>query len=241
MKFWLDWDWAGAEAACRSAIALDSSSSLAHRMLGVVLSALGRHEDAFMAMRRARELDPFDSVHHALSAQVAFTARDYMTAVECARQATLLNPEFWVAYYQLAQAYERLGHLDAALEALQQAGLFSSGNSKVISLRGYVLAKVGRTGGAEDLLHTLAAVPPEQYVPPYALALLHAGLDDQDAALECLERAYDVHDVHLVLLVIDPKWDPFREEPRFLAVIERCAFVDGTANTRRLPTADAAD
>ena len=117
VKFWLDWDWPAAEAACRRAIALDSSSGLAHRMLGVVLSALGRHEDAFMAMRRARELDPFDFVHHALSAQVALTARDYMTAVECARQATLLNPEFWVAYYQLAQAYERLGHCDAALEA----------------------------------------------------------------------------------------------------------------------------
>jgi TolB-like protein/Flp pilus assembly protein TadD len=241
VKFWLDWDWPGAEAACRRAIALDSSSGLAHRMLGIVLSALGRHEEAFMAMRRARELDPFDFVHHALSAQVAFTARDYMTAVESARQAILLNPEFWVAYYQLAQAYERLGDYEAALEALQKAGLFSSGNSKVISLRGYVLAKVGRTGEAEDLLHTLEAVSPEQYVPPYALALLHAGLDDREAALECLERAYDLHDVHLVLLVIDPKWDPFREEPRFLTVIERCTFVDGTANTRRLPTADAAD
>ena len=38
-----------------------------------------------------------------------------------ARQATLLNPEFWVAYYQLAQAYERLGQYDAALDALQKA------------------------------------------------------------------------------------------------------------------------
>ena len=38
--------------------------------------------------------------------------------VECARQATLLNPEFWVAYYQLAQADERLGQYDAALDAL---------------------------------------------------------------------------------------------------------------------------
>ena len=229
LKFWLDWDWAGAEAACRSAIALDSSSGLAHRMLGVVLSAFGRHEDASMAMRRARELDPFDFVHHALSAQVAFTARDYITAVECARQATLLNPEFWVAYYQLAQAYERLGHYDSALDALQTAGLFSSGNSKVISLRGYVLAKLGRTGEAEDLLRTLEAASPDQYVPPYALALLHAGLNEREAAVECLERAYEAHDVHLVLLVIDPKWDTFREEARFLAVIDRCAFVDGTA------------
>jgi tetratricopeptide (TPR) repeat protein len=231
VKFWLDWDWPAAEVACRRAIALDSSSGLAHRMLGVVLSALGRHEDAFMAMRRARELDPFDFVHHALSAQVAFTARDYLTAVKSARQGILLNPEFWVAHYQLAQAYERLGHYDSALEALQTAGLFSGGNSKVISLRGYVLAKLGRTREAEDLLQTLETVQREQYLPPYALALLHAGLDEREAALECLERAYDVHDVHLVLLVIDPKWDPFRAEARLLAVIERCAFVDGTANS----------
>ena len=194
-----------------------------------------------MAMRRARELDPFDFVHHALSAQVAFTARDYMTAVECARQAILLNPEFWVAHYQLAQAYERLGHYDSALDALQTAVLFSGGNSKVISLRGYVLAKLGRTREAADLLHTLETVPREKYMPPYALALLHAGLDEREATLECLKRAYDAHDVHLVLLVIDPKWDTFREEARFLAVVERCAFVDGTANTRRQRTPDAAD
>jgi hypothetical protein len=79
----------------------------------------------------------------------------------------------------------------------------------------------------------LEGVSPEQYVPPYALALVHAGLDQREAALVCLERAYDAHDVHLVLLVIDPKWDTFREEARFLAVVERCAFVDRTANTRR--------
>ena len=90
-------------------------------------------------------------------------------------------------------------------------------------------------------MHTLEAVSPDQYVPPYALALLHAGLDEREAALECLERAYDAHDVHLVLLVIDPKWDTFREEARFLAVIEQCAFVDGTADTRRQTTPDARD
>ena len=88
-------------------------------------------------------------------------------------------------------------------------------------------------------MHTLEAVSPEQYVPPYALALLHAGLDEREAALECLERAYDVHDVHLVLLVIDPKWDTFREEARFLAVIERARLSMARADTRRHPTPDA--
>ncbi len=229
LKFWLDWDWAAAETACRRAIALDSSCGLAHRMLGVVFSALSRHEDAFRAMRRARELDPFDFTHHALSAQVAFTARDYVTAVEFARQANLLNPEFWVAHYQLAQAYERMGQRDLALDALQKASLFSSGNSKVISLRGYLLAKLARTAEAEELLHNLEAASREKYVPPYAFALVHSGLGEREAALERLERAYDAHDVHLVLLVTDPKWDAFRQDGRFLALIERCSFIGGMA------------
>ena len=90
VHFWLGWDWSAAEAACRKAVALDSSDGMAHRILGVVLSALMRHHEAQSAMRRARELDPLDATHHALSAQLAFTARDYPQAVEHARQGCAL-------------------------------------------------------------------------------------------------------------------------------------------------------
>lgn len=224
VQFWLDWDWNAAEAAFRKAVALDPSYSLGHRMVGVVLSTMGRAEEAEPAMRRARELDPLDFTHQALSAQVAFAARDYPAAVEFARRANALNPEFWIGYFQLAQACERLDDNDRAFDALQKAGLFGGGNSKVIALRGYLLAKLGRVGEAREVLNTLEAVSRERYVPPSATALVHAGLGDKDLALSWLERAYDVHDVHLALLGVDPKWDPFRAHDRFLALMERCAF-----------------
>jgi hypothetical protein len=111
-----------------------------------------------------------------------------------------------------------------ALEALQNASLFSSGNSKVISLRGYILAMLGRTSEAQELLQALKATSNERYVPPYAMALVHAGLGDHEGALHWLDRAYDAHDVHLVLLVVDPKWEAFRSDARFLAIIDRCGF-----------------
>jgi tetratricopeptide (TPR) repeat protein len=223
-NFWLEWDWGVAEAARRKAVALDSSDGMAHRMLGVVLSGLMRHNEAQAAMRRARELDPLDATTYALSAQLAFTARDYPAAAELARCCGALNPEFWVAHYQLAQAYEQLGRHEAALEALQTAAAFSSGNSKGISLRGYILARLGRTAESEQVLETLTTASHLRYVPPYAAALVHAGLNHPDEAYECLERAYDAHDVHLVLLVIDPKWDGFRTDPRFEALLGKCVF-----------------
>ncbi len=224
VKFWLDWDWPAAERALRRAIALDPNYSLAHRMLGIVLSHLRRDREALAAARRAREVDPLDFTHQALSAQIAFNARDYQAAVEFARRAVVLDPEFWVSYIQLAQAYEQLGQSDAAIDALQKAGQFSSGNSKAIALRGYLFAKLGRAGEAREVLKTLEEVSRARYVPPYASALVHAGLGETDAAFEWLERAYNAHDVHLAMLPVDPKWDPFRADARFLALIENCAF-----------------
>ena len=107
---------------------------------------MGRHEEARAAMERARELDPLEPTHHALSSQVAFQARDYSMAVEHARQALILDPEFWIAYVQMAQAYEQLGKTAMAFDALRNAERLSERNSKSLSLRGYLLAtRVART------------------------------------------------------------------------------------------------
>jgi TolB-like protein/Flp pilus assembly protein TadD len=223
-KFWLDWDWVAAEAAFRKSIMLDPSYSLAHRFLGIVLSHMARHEEASMAIRQARDLDPFSATNHALSAQVAFAARDYSGAVQFAQQAIAIDPEFWIGYLQLAQAYEQLGNPDLALNALNDAGRFSGGNSKAMALRGYICAKLGKTKEAHEVLGTLEAVSRERYVPPYATALVHVGLGQHDAALDWLERAYDAHDVHWVFTPVDPKWDPFRGDVHFADLIKRCGF-----------------
>jgi tetratricopeptide (TPR) repeat protein len=174
-------------------------------------------------VRRGRELDPLHAPHVALSAQIEFNARDYVAAIQFARRSTILDPEFFVGYIQLAQAYVQLGKSDLALEALNNAGRFSS-NSKLIALRGSLLAQMGRTEDAHALLKTLQAASREQYVPPYAAALVHASLGEHEEALRCLDLAYDVRDVHLVFLPVDPKWDGVRTESQFTTLLARCGF-----------------
>jgi hypothetical protein len=87
-----------------------------------------------------------------------------------------------------------------------------------------MLAKAGRGGDARDVLATLEALSHKRYVPPYAMALVHAGLGDRDAVFTWLDRAFEAHDVHLVYLPVDPKWDPYRSDPRFDALLTRCDF-----------------
>ena len=230
VSYWLDWNWSTAEAAYRTAIALDPSYALAHRMLGVLLATDGRHEEARFCLKRARELDPLQPMMYALSAHVALLARDHAAGLEFARQATVVGPAFWIGFFQLAWAYERLGEVELALEALHRANVSSGGNSKMISLRGYILAKAGRREEAEQVLRTLEAIADERYVPPYAFALIHVGLGQNERALDWLQHAYNVRDVHTIWLPMDPKLDPLRDEPSFVRLIERCGFRNSIAS-----------
>jgi Flp pilus assembly protein TadD len=139
---WLmDWDWRAAETAFRLAIRLDPSNAAAHRSLGHALSQTGQHTEAESAMRRTRELEPLEPQTYALSAQVAFQARQYTAAVEHARRAVLIDSEFWIGHMQLAQAYEQMGETDLALAALTDAARFSSSNSKATSLKATFLRR----------------------------------------------------------------------------------------------------
>jgi TolB-like protein/DNA-binding winged helix-turn-helix (wHTH) protein/Tfp pilus assembly protein PilF len=225
IAFYLDWDWPAAEAAFRRAIALDPGHDLAHRYLAHVLSQSGRQDEAQAAVRRARELDPFYAMNHAMSSQFAFQARDYPAAVQHARQAIVVDPEFWIGHIALGQAQEQLGRPDLAFAAFQDAARLSSGNTKTMAFRGHVLAGLGRTAEARDILRTLESLSRERYVPPYMIALVQLGLGDRDASLASLARAYDARDIHLVFLPVDPRWDACRSDPRFQALVERCGFL----------------
>jgi len=230
LKFWLEWDWREAEEAYHRALSLDPSYPLAHRMLGIVLSHMGRHEPASDSIRRARELDPLYAMHHALSAQIAFASRNYAAAVEFATQATVVDPEFWIGYFQLAQVQVQLRNTDAALDALSRAGRLSGGNTKVIALRSYLFSQIGQINEARQGLHALEVISRERYIPPYAMALIHAGLDQMDQAMDNLEKAFEQRDVHLVFLPIDPKWDLLRSTARFASILNRCGFLRAAEN-----------
>jgi TolB-like protein/DNA-binding winged helix-turn-helix (wHTH) protein/Flp pilus assembly protein TadD len=220
----LDWDWPAAEHAFRAAIRLDPSDAVAQRTLGHALSQLGRQSEAATAMRRARELDALEPMSFALSAQVAFQARDNALAADYARRAVLMDSVLWIGYSELAQAYEQTGESDLAMAALTDAVRFSGGNSKSVALKGYLLAKAGRGPEAREVLRTLEAGAHERYVPPYAMALVNAGLGETDAVFDWLEKAYAARDVHLIYLPVDPKWDRYRQDPRFAALLHRCGF-----------------
>jgi tetratricopeptide (TPR) repeat protein len=133
-------------------------------------------------------------------------------------------PDFWIGHYHLAQTYEQLGEHELALDALNAAGKLSGGQSKVLAVRGYILAKIGKTSDAEAVLSLLEAMARDRYCPPYATALVYAGLGQDESVFKALENALEVRDVNLIFLTVDPKWQRYRAHSRFVELLHRCGF-----------------
>ncbi len=237
VRFWLDWDWPTAAADFRRAIGLDPNYALAHRMLGVALSHLGEHAEAAAAMRRAVQLDPLFAMHHALSAQLAFNAGDFAAAAAFARQAVTIDARFWIGHWQLGQALDQLGEDAAALRALEEAAQYCGQSSKPLMVQGYILARQGRVEEAQARLDLLRGLARDRFVPPYAMALIHLGLGEADAAFAALEASLAVRDVNLAFMPWDPKWRVWHGDARFGDILARCGF--GAAPPAGLPLAEA--
>jgi hypothetical protein len=72
----------------------------------------------------------------------------------------------------------------------------------------------------------LAARAKNRYVPAYQVALVHAGLGDEERAFESLEKAFDERSTLLTYLKMDPRFDSLRADPRFKAMLRRLSFLE---------------
>ena len=84
---------------------------------------------------------------------------------------------------------------------------------------GHALGVAGDRPGAQAVLGRLLLRREHQYVSPYDLALVYAGLGDKDQALDWLQRAYQERSSLLVFALREPRLAPLRSEPRFATLM----------------------
>jgi tetratricopeptide (TPR) repeat protein len=104
---------------------------------------------------------------------------------------------------------------DKAIFQCQKTVTLSNRIPTYLGLLGWAYGLAGRRDEAREVLEELLERSRREYVRPSSLVVVFIGLNEKDKALEWLERAYQERDGHLVLLKVDPGFDPLRSDPRF--------------------------
>ncbi len=112
---------------------------------------------------------------------------------------------------------------EAIAEARKARELFDTGTHATAFL-GYALAKSNKQAEARAELETLLRLSTKRNVPPYHIALIYNGLEEQDETLAWLERGFEKRDPRMVFLKVEPKWNNLRGDPRFQELLRKVGF-----------------
>ena len=216
-----DWNWEEAGRHFDRALALDPRYSPAHLFRAWYFVALDRPEDAVAEARRAVDLDPFSLVANGRLASMLTYARRYEEAQRQSRHVLELDSLNFNGAVEAGRAYVFQDRCDEATRAVQgsHTPIMVSIN---VGLSGYIAARCGRRAAAQAELQRLASDQRAgHYVSHYGFAMIHAGLGNREQALAELERAIADRSWGMFTLKLDPVFETYRTDPRFIALLAR--------------------
>jgi tetratricopeptide (TPR) repeat protein len=218
---WYDWNWAVAEREFQRSIDLSRDNSEARAYYAWFLAALGRNGQALVEAKRSLQGDPLSSLANFAFGSVLFFARQWDAAIDQLRSARDLDPTFWIDACFLARVYEQKGRLPEAIAEFQRAVELGD-NSETRSGLGHALALAGNSAEARKVLDRLKELSADDWVAPYNVAIVYAGLREKDQAFAWLDQAYKSRSYYLVqYLPTDTRLDGLRSDARFVQLRRR--------------------
>ncbi|MBI3418085.1 MAG: protein kinase [Verrucomicrobia bacterium] len=222
IKLHFEWDWRGAEAEFKRAIALNPKNATAHHWYSHYLVAMRRFDEALSQSTQFFDADPTIPPAHIHMGWHFLMAGDSDRAVEELKQ----NKQDFFTYsgphHYLGWAYEQKSMFTNAIAEIQKSiDLSPGGLSKWCSLA-HALAEAGRHEEARKILEDLRTRTKQgQYVSPFEIGLIHAALRENENAFAKLNEAFDERSGWMAYLNVEPRLKPLRDDPRFKELVKK--------------------
>ncbi len=217
IHFQYDYDFVAAEHEFKRALELDPNDASAHESYGVLLSLLGRHEEALSESRQAAEINPLSPSINSSIGMALIDARRYDEAIAQFKKALELDAYFIPSYNGLAIAYQMQGNY-----------------AETVQNRAKILEMLGNPQGAAFIRESFAARGWQGFLramiesqapqaPPYIYikATMYAELGENDKALEILNQLYQERSLFILAIKVDPRLDKLRSDTRFQDLLRR--------------------
>ena len=220
--FYHDWRWSDAESHLERALRLAPGRHSNRPPYAMLLAATGRLRDALDQIDLALNSQPLEVGWHAIRAAILYLDRRYDESIAATDRAMAITQDERAPWEWRSKALFQLGRGEEAVKALAQVAFASH------SLE---LDAAVREGGREAGLRRLLEVTGDwrsQKSQAWRRAPWRALLGDTEGALAELEAAYELRNVNLIYLGVDPVYDKIRDEPRFQRILRGMGLPAGT-------------
>jgi TolB-like protein/Tfp pilus assembly protein PilF len=215
-----DWDWLGAEASCRRALALAPGSVPILRRAAVVIGWLDNLGEAIELCKRALAQDPLSTLAYNSLASYLYRSGRLTEAEAAYRKALELAPQRNTTHAHLALTLLAQGRGEEALaEALQEPEEWERLRSRAI-----IDHAAGRHVESEAALQELIAKHQRDFA--CQIAQVYAVCAEPDLAFAWLERAYVQRDPGLSQLKTHPLFRALHADPRWGEFLRKMGLAD---------------
>ncbi len=208
-----DWNWTGAEASYRRALALEPAN--ASVLLGAtkVLFGQGRFEEAYAMCRRATELDPLSAAAYSRLGDINYYTGRWNEALAAYKKVLELDSEYQIAHANIGLVYLAQSRLEEALAEIDRE------KSEFMRLYGLAIVRfaLGRRQDSDLALNELIAKGHVNW--SFQIAEVMAFRGEIDKAFEWLDRAFVQRDAGLAAIKGDPLLKNVVHDRRYAALL----------------------
>jgi tetratricopeptide (TPR) repeat protein len=224
------WNWADAEKYYKRSIELNPNYATARQWYSRTLRNMARYEEAHEQIMLAKQAD---SLSLAISNNVGesmLERGDFAGAIEESRRGLEIGPSF-VPYRTLAHSYLQLGQKEEALANARKAvelieGSPIAGSPIALKVLGYVHGMIGNRNEALAIAHQIENRFAKGEADGRDVAIVYAGLGENDKVFEWLEKDFQNHNSSLTELQMEFPFKPLRSDPRFKDLVKRAGLTE---------------
>ena len=219
LRYSRTWDWQGAAADFKQALALDPNNAELLSFCSESLFFGGHQAEAIAMARKATVVDPLSlGVRYNLGLLLFCSGQDIEARLAWQQVLDLNQGARWPNYL--------MGYLDLKGGKLENARAHFQASDEAFRLTGTAMLEYteGHPAESEKALDTLKT----KYTAgsAFQVATVYAWRGEKDHAFEWLDRAYDQHDAGMVRLRYDPTLACLHDDPRFSALVKKMGFLE---------------
>ncbi|MBA3247546.1 MAG: hypothetical protein H0T63_05625 [Pyrinomonadaceae bacterium] len=216
-KMYYEYDFVGAESACKRAIELNPNSPLAHQIYSRYLVSRGRFDEAIAEIRTAIDLEPASLFYHSLYGINFYYARRYPEAIAQFKRVIAMDENFGNPYFWLLMSLAAEGNESEAFELFMNGVDFDKADEATIQ----AYKRAYQTSGWRGVMQERAKRFEQSDEIYFRGAEFNAQAGNKDKAFEYLEKSYQRREMWMAYLQVDPRLDSLRADPRFAELVRR--------------------